>query len=251
LRQTVHLMRRHWRLRAFTLVELLVVISIIALLLSILLPSLRKARAQTRSVVCKAILRNLALAHQQYVAETGMYLPHTSYDPYTPWYNNDYFRQAMGLPRVPDEQKQRRQQIQEWQPNVPRNLICPQAHYALEHPENGLYAIDRSYGVNVECDAYALRQGVGSLFDKESWIRQSATKLFLADALDWWITYLNCKRYFEYGENYVGFETYGAVAYRHFGRVNLIYWDGHVGQLPAEQVVNDTSLWYPFKLEQE
>ena len=236
---------------AFTLTELLVAISIIAFLLGILLPSLRKARGQARSAVCQAMLRNLALAHKQYVAETGMYLPHTSYEPYTPWYNNDYFREAMGLPRASDEQKQRRSQIQEWQPNMPRKFICPEARYALEHPENGLYAMDRSYGVNVELDAHAIRAGMGNLSDKDSWVTQPGTRLFLADALDWWITYLNCRRYFEYGENYVGFETYGAIAYRHFGRVNLAYWDGHVGQLPAEQVVNENSLWYPFKLQPE
>ena len=239
------------KFRAFTLVELLVVISITALLLGILLPALHRARAQARSVVCQSILRNIALAHKQYTAETGMYLPHTNYEPYTPWYNNDYFRQAMGLPIVPDEQKQRRSQIQEWPPNMPRGFICPDARYALTHPENGLYPMDRSYGVNVEFDAHALRRGTGSLLDKESWVRDPATKIFLADALDWWITYLNCRRYLEYGENYVGFETYGAIAYRHSGRVNVIYWDGHVGQLPAEQVVENTSLWYPFKLESE
>lgn len=45
--------------RAFTLVELMVVIAIITLLVSILLPSLHRAREQSKVVVCRSNMRNI------------------------------------------------------------------------------------------------------------------------------------------------------------------------------------------------
>jgi prepilin-type N-terminal cleavage/methylation domain-containing protein len=57
------------RSRAFTIVELLVVISIIALLVGILLPAISKARDSAKVTESLANLRNMASAHQSYAAE--------------------------------------------------------------------------------------------------------------------------------------------------------------------------------------
>jgi prepilin-type N-terminal cleavage/methylation domain-containing protein len=60
----------------FTLVELLVVISIIAVLLAVLMPALTKAREQGRLVVCKSNVRQWALMLSMYTnANNGRFMP--------------------------------------------------------------------------------------------------------------------------------------------------------------------------------
>jgi prepilin-type N-terminal cleavage/methylation domain-containing protein len=69
---------------AFTLVELLVVVAIIALLIAVLTPALQRARAVTRRVVCASQLKQLMTTQQLYANDNrdwvfmrGAYPPST------------------------------------------------------------------------------------------------------------------------------------------------------------------------------
>src|SRR6059058_675293 len=92
-------MRTSWtrNRRGFTLVELLVVIGIIALLISILLPALNKARKAANTVKCMANLRSIGQGLQLYASQNKNYIPgspNTSarhlWEQHAPNYGNGY-----------------------------------------------------------------------------------------------------------------------------------------------------------------
>lgn len=64
--------------RAFTLIELLVVISIIAVLMAVLVPSLNRARKQAQKIACQSNLRQIGVALQTYLPDSGYRLPPSS-----------------------------------------------------------------------------------------------------------------------------------------------------------------------------
>lgn len=78
------------RRRAFTLVELLVVIGIIAVLVGILLPSLNRARSAASLVACQSNMKQVGLGLLMYAAENRGSMPYMFYYP--------RFNPATGLP---------------------------------------------------------------------------------------------------------------------------------------------------------
>lgn len=101
--------KKYRSVAAFTLIELLVVISIIALLLSILMPSLQKAKEQARKVICSSRMHQVGIAVTMYAGDyshkmppfiSGMtYKPISSYGHYiaTPGGPGFLIKQGLGL----------------------------------------------------------------------------------------------------------------------------------------------------------
>ena len=63
--------------RGFTLIELIVVISVVAVLTALLLPALRGAREQARSALCQTHIRQLQLSFKQYADSEDGFLPYS------------------------------------------------------------------------------------------------------------------------------------------------------------------------------
>lgn len=103
------------RKRAFTLVELLVVVAIIALLISILVPALGEARNRAKRVVCSSNLRQIGVGIYHYWTEWNGRVPYV-WSPMT----NNFFGQPAA--RIPDAQIDPFDR-QRWPESLPNQLM--------------------------------------------------------------------------------------------------------------------------------
>ena len=94
------------RTKAFTLIELLVVVAIIALLISILLPSLSRAREMSKRAVCASNLRGIGQAMYIYANDNYEQFPSNKIDPDKAGENAPpgYYRDASSDGDVPPDE---------------------------------------------------------------------------------------------------------------------------------------------------
>ena len=244
------------RVFGFTLVELLVVIGIIALLVSILLPTLSKARMAAYNTKCLSNLRQLGQANALYVSQwKGWAVPNlhgnnkTANNRYI-WMNNNQFRRNLN--------------VQEILPNnangmmnhYPQGLACPVSVRSAEQSDRNGFTLQFSYGYNVVFKNYTNdpivilpngAAGVDIEFRgiKQNRIRRPSDKIEFACAMAKHLVPQKSDHYYKVptfddnrdddDENGDGANAGQYIAYRHSGKdkksgaalTAICFWDGH------------------------
>lgn len=218
------------RRNAFTLVELLVVIGVIAILISILLPALNRARESANELRCLSNLRQLATANNMYASDNkNMYVPLYELSGPPRWPENPAFCRNLNV-RV-DETT-----TPNWTPYWPKAILCPRSPKAQQ--QMGIIGVSsanaaiygwpyNSYGYNYSGKKYT----DGPRF-KASEIRNPSHKIWFADSLKMDMIWNNSSDYL----NESGVPASAQIAYRHRGGVNIAFADGHAARMLRREV---------------
>jgi prepilin-type processing-associated H-X9-DG protein len=170
------------------------------------------------------VSKQYILANEMYASDSkGYYVPVRqpgAINNY--WTTNKLYRSYIRQDKYPD-----------W--NVNRDMTCQEATFAMQSPtpnpgSNIYWGLTYTYGFNIQGkslgDAY-----VG--FQQKEFVKPS-NKFCFSDAIDWWMSAYGSTLYISDDHENPG-DT-GQTAYRHDGRVNVSYYDGHIRTLPRKEV---------------
>jgi prepilin-type N-terminal cleavage/methylation domain-containing protein/prepilin-type processing-associated H-X9-DG protein len=195
----------------FTLVELLVVISILAVLIGILLPVLARTRAAAKSVRCKNSLRQWGIALHCYMDEYDGSIPRRGqgiqpthqierpedwFNCLAPYAGEKPYKELIAAGCRP-------------RPGDDSIFVCPKALYDTK-PYFFSYAMNMYLSPWIRPEAHRLSE-----------IPQPERLVFMADAPG------------PYSSTVPSKEDYSVVA-RHEGKANLVFLDGHIGSYSGE-----------------
>ncbi|MCE5341444.1 MAG: prepilin-type N-terminal cleavage/methylation domain-containing protein [Planctomycetaceae bacterium] len=238
--------------KGFTLVELLVVISIIAILLAVLIPSLNKAREQGRKIVCANHLKTMALGDQMYAIDSDDY--HVPiYNGLNPpprdwkWFQNPLFMKIVGM--------QGRKNDETLAGNVtgtlPAEYKCPSDKRTVANGGLIKYGNGNVEGVSYGMNSVGLRISVAASWVpttstrrgkaqalKTSKVERPAAKFFFMDA-EWFAVHYESADYTRFWDKIgdrMSSREWDMPAYRHREGANILFYDGHVKYLSKQEI---------------
>lgn len=222
--------------KGFTLIELLVVIAIIAILASMLLPALNKARDSAKQITCASNLKSYALADISYAASYDDYMTPINYgtSDRAYWFNNSAWLTMLGQSPIYVNDRY----------DMPDGLLCPSRPIPMDDAKwtGNWYAKNYYYPGSDYWGELSYNFSTSKLTK----VKSPSKKLNTMDSGN-----AEGVVRVERSEYYLCFPwtaegEWRAPSYRHGAKLNASMWDGHVEVFQPARLFGDGWGWNTF-----